>query len=269
MIDYSDKFKLTGKKAVIFGGCGLLGQKITEALVLSGAKTFVFDINKKIGKKLEKKYRKGLKFIYFDVSRMKDLDKRVENAVSKVGCPDIFINSTYPTTNQWAKSSFSKNKLPNLRKHIDVNLNSSSWLAYKFCEHMRRRKISGSVILMSSIYGLLGQNINLYKNTKMSENMNYSIIKGGIVNLCRQLASYYGQFGLRINSVCPGGVVGHVKGSKANQNHIFKKNYSNFCPMKRLAKPEEIAAAIIFLASDASSYITGTNLMIDGGWSAI
>ena len=61
MIDYSDKFKLKGKKAVIFGGCGLLGQKITEALVLSGAKTFVFDINKKIGKKLEKKYRKGLK----------------------------------------------------------------------------------------------------------------------------------------------------------------------------------------------------------------
>ena len=124
-------------------------------------------------------------------------------------------------------------------------------------------------MLLSSIYGILGQNMNIYKNTKMSENMNYSIIKGGITNFARQLASYYGKNGIRVNALCPGGISGHVKGSKNKQSIKFIKNYSDQCPLQRLAKVDEIAYAILFLCVDASSYITGTNFMVDGGWSAI
>ena len=134
---------------------------------------------------------------------------------------------------------------------------------------MKEKKILGSVVLLNSIYGFLGQNMSIYKNTNLEENMNYSIIKGAILNFSRQLASFYGSSGIRINSVCSGGVKGHIKGSSIKQDKNFIKNYSKNCPLGRLALPNEIAHSVLFLASEASSYITGTSLVVDGGWSAI
>ena len=116
---------------------------------------------------------------------------------------------------------------------------------------------------MGSIYGIVGQDLNTYLGTDMKESMTYSIIKGGLTNLSRQMASYYGKFNIRINTVCPGGV------EDLKQTSMFKKNYSKKTPLKRLAKPHEVASAILFLSSDASSYITGTSLIVDGGWTAI
>ena len=103
----------------------------------------------------------------------------------------------------------------------------------------------------------------------MHENMNYSIIKGGILNFSRQLASFYGPSGIRVNSICSGGINGHVKGSKKNQDKNFINNYKKNCPLGRLGMAREIAESVLFLASDASSYITGTSLVVDGGWSSI
>ena len=123
--------------------------------------------------------------------------------------------------------------------------------------------------MLSSIYGLLAQNKEIYKNTNMSENMNYSIIKGGVINFSRQLASYYGKHGVRINTLSPGGIIGHVKGINKKQDKKFLDRYKEICPLKKLATPDEIAYSTLFLASDASSYITGTNFIVDGGWSII
>ena len=103
----------------------------------------------------------------------------------------------------------------------------------------------------------------------MRENMNYSVIKGGITNFSRQLASYYGKDGIRVNAICPGGISGHVKGSSKKQNIKFIKNYSMNCPLSRLGTAQEVAFSVLFLSSDASSYIPGTSFMVDGGWSAI
>ena len=83
------------------------------------------------------------------------------------------------------------------------------------------------------------------------------------------MASYYGQFGIRVNALCPGGLKGHVAGKSQQQNPLFKKQYSQKTPLKRLGKPEEIASTALFLASDASSYITGATIMVDGGWTAV
>ena len=99
--------------------------------------------------------------------------------------------------------------------------------------------------------------------------MNYSVIKGGIINFSRQLASYYGNYKIRINSICPGGIVGHSKGLSKGQDKIFLRNYIKNCPLQRLGTPEEVASSVLFLASDASSYITGTAFIVDGGWTSI
>ena len=181
----------------------------------------------------------------------------------------MFVNCSYPATKNWKFSSFKKNKLSILRKNVDMHLNSYSWLSYKICEKMKKEKKNGSVIMLSSIYGIVAQNNEIYKNTNMEENMNYSIIKGGINNFAKQLASHYGPYKIRVNSVCPGGIIGHVKGSKKNQDRKFLENYSKNCPLKRLGNPDEVASSVLFLASDASSYITGTSFLVDGGWTAI
>lgn len=268
--NYLEKFILKKKKAFIFGGCGLLGQEITNIFVEASADTIVFDNNIFIGKKFEKKFKnKNFKFIKTNLVDFRNIEKNLKKFIKNFGCPDVFVNCSYPTAKNWIKSSFVKNNLSRLRYNIDLHLNSYVWWAHKICDQMKKNKIKGSIVLFSSIYGILGQNMNVYKNTKISENMNYSVIKGGVSNFARQLASYYGKNGIRVNAICPGGVTGHIKGSKNKQHKKFIKNYSNNVPLQRLASPIDVACSVLFLSSDASSYITGTNFMVDGGWSAI
>ena len=120
-----------------------------------------------------------------------------------------------------------------------------------------------SIIFIGSIYGLLGQDLSVYKNTKMRENMTYSIIKGGITNLTRQMASYYGKYNIRVNTLGP------VAGLAAKQSKIFINNFLKKNPIKKLGKPSDVAGAAIFLSSEISTYITGSTIIIDGGWTII
>jgi NAD(P)-dependent dehydrogenase (short-subunit alcohol dehydrogenase family) len=115
---------------------------------------------------------------------------------------------------------------------------------------------------MSSIYGLVGPDFTVYEGTGMTMPAAYSAIKGGINNLTRYLASYFGSSQIRVNTVSPGGVFD-------SQNELFVKNYVNKVPMKRMGMPMDVVAAVFFLLTDESSYITGHNLVVDGGWSAI
>ncbi len=265
----NNPFSLKNKSVFIFGGSGLIGSQITKTLLDFEAKVFVLDINRfKYSKKYNKK-NTNLVDINFDISDVDNLDNNLKKIFKIKKCPDVVINCSYPIVGDWINSSFDKNKIKLLRNNVDAHLNSSCWIAYKFCEEMKKNKIRGSVIQFSSIYGSLGQNISLYKKTKMKENMNYSIIKGGITNFTRQLCSYYGKYNIRINTISPGGIIGHIKGSKKNQSKQFLNNYAKLCPLKRLGKPQEVANVVLFLSSEASSYVSGMNLFVDGGWNAI
>ena len=270
MQNYLNKFSLKNKKVFVVGGSGLIGTEIIKALLSASAQVINLD-KKKIYPKINKnKYKYNeYKYVFFNVNELESINVKISQLIKKFGCPDIFINCSYPSTKNWNQSSFKKNKLSILRKNIDMHLNSYSWLSFRICEQMKIAKIKGSVIMLSSIYGILAQNLEIYKNTNMKENMNYSIIKGGINSFAKQLASYYGSSGIRVNSVCPGAIEGHVKGSKNKQSKNFIKNYSRNCPLKRLGKPEEVASSVLFLASNASSYITGTSFLIDGGWTIV
>ena len=148
-------------------------------------------------------------------------------------------------------------------------MNSYAWLSKIVAEKMVKNNIKGNIINLNSIYGLLGQDLNVYEKTSIKENMSYSIIKGGLINLTKQMASYYGQFGLRINNICSGGLKGHVAGKSSVQESQFVKNYEKKVPLKRLGNPEEVANVVTFIASDAASYITGSNVIVDGGWTII
>ena len=261
-MSFLDKIKLTNKKVYILGGSGLIGSKVVINTLSIGAEVIILDVRKK---RLQKK----VKYEKFDCSKLINLEKNFNKIIKKLGCPDVFINCSYPRTNDWNQCSFNKITLKRMAKNIEIHMNSHAWLAKIVADKMVKNKIKGSIINLNSIYGLLGQDLNIYYKTQMKENMPYSMIKGGLVNLTRQMASYYGRYGIRINSICSGGLKGHVAGKLRYQQKQFVKNYENKVPLKRLGDPDEVANVITFIASDASSYITGSNILVDGGWTTI
>ena len=250
---------LKNKKIIVIGGSGLIGSAIVKDLSSEGAKILVLDIKKP--KKII--LIKNIKFINYDCSS-KTFDQTFNKILENRFKPDVFINCSYPIISTKIRNNFKDIDYSNFKESLEIHLNSYAWLAKTTAEYMRKKKIKGSIIQFSSIYGSVGQDLNIYKGVKnMRENMSYSVIKGGINNLTNQMASYYGRYGIRVNTVSPGAVEGHVKSSGKKQSKKFLKNYSQRVPLKRLAKPSEVASAVTFLSSNLSSYITGTNLFVD------
>jgi NAD(P)-dependent dehydrogenase (short-subunit alcohol dehydrogenase family) len=256
-INYKNIFNIKNKKAFVIGGSGVIGSEVCAALYESGCKVFNLDV------KFDRKKNKRIKDIYFDCSKLEHLEIKFSQLIKSKGVPDIFINCSYPKTSDWKNNSFKKININSYKKNIDIHLNSFVWTAKIAANNMKKANVEGSIILLSSIYGLVGQDISIYKDTKMTESMTYSVIKGGINNLTRQMASYYGTSNIRVNSICPGGI------KEKNHNKKFVKNYLEKVPLKRFCKPSDVAANVLFLSSKASSYITGTMIIVDGGWTAI
>ena len=257
-----DFLKIKQKKIFVVGGSGLLGSEICN--LLSGYQSHVYNLDIKTNKILDKK----IKYLKFDVSKKNRIEKKLKYFFKKFGSPDCLINCSYPTSKSWSSSSFQKVTQRNINDNLSLHLNSYIWIARICAEEMKNKKIKGSIIQFGSHYGVIGQSTNIYNGTKMNENMIYSAIKGGIINNVRQMSSHYGRYGIRVNSICPAGIEGHVKGKKNKQPKKFISNYIRRTPLGRLAKSNEISPAVAFLVSDASSYITGITLMVDGGWTA-
>lgn len=258
-MNYLKKFELSGKTAFVTGGVGLIGTEVTKALADAGAKVVILDINKEKAKKLLKSLENA-EFEEFDTTDLAKIDQAIDRLRLKYGKIDIWVNTAYPRTPDWGGEP-EKISLQSWRKNVDMHLNSYCWISRKVCLIMREQK-GGSLINFGSIYGVVGNNFNIYEDTPMSPPPEYPAIKGGVINFDRYLASYFGSDNVRINTICPGGIFD-------NQNPVFVKNYSKNTPLKRMGKPEEIASSVLFLASDAASYITGATLMVDGGWTAI
>ena len=264
-------FSLTNKKTFVLGGLGLIGKSIVKVPSEAGSDIVVLDINsdKESNFIQENLTKTNVSFEYFDCSDLQNIEKNIDQVISKYSCPEVFINCSWPRTEDFTSNNYAEVRLESLRKNIDIHLNSYSWMAIALANHMIRSSIKGSIIQFGSIYGLLGQDLSVYVNTEMKENASYSIIKGGIINLTRSMSSFYGKHDIRVNTICPGAVQGHVAGGADEQNKEFIKNFSNKVPLGRLAKAEEMAGPVLFLATDASSYVTGLTLVVDGGWTAI
>lgn len=243
---------MKNKVVIVTGGSGLLGSAIIDYLKTKGAITINFDLKPRKNNEL---------FIECDITDDNSIKKSFELVLEKFGKLDGLVNNAYPRTQDWGTNSFELENLESWR--INVNWQMISYVAccQKAIKIMLEQK-SGSIVNIASIYGVVGNDFTIYEGTNMNPPAAYSAIKGGIVNLTRYLASKYGAYGIRINCVSPGGIFDH-------QPAAFVKAYEKKVPLKRMANPDDIAPGVSFLLSDDAKYITGHNLIIDGGWTAI
>lgn len=255
---YKSLFDLKNRVTFVVGGSGLIGREILLAHLCKGSKVINLDIKKSNIK------HKNLISKIIDLSDYKSSSQKILELIDQYGIPDIYINCSYPKTKDWVKNNFSALTAESYKMNLDIHLNSYVLISRLLAEKMKKKK-QGSIVLLGSIYGLVGQDLSIYKNTNMRENITYSVIKGGIVNYTRQMASYYGPKNIRVNCLCPGGVLDKIN----SKNKNFIKNYKTKVPLGRLAKTREIAACCLFLSSNASTYVTGTTMLVDGGWTSI
>jgi len=246
MIDLKDKI------IVVTGGNGLLGTSFMERIRAAGGIAISADINAANDPERNT--------MHCDITDEVSVSSLIAAVVGKYGRIDGWINNAYPRTKDWG-TAFENIPLASWQQNVDMHLNGY-FLCCKLALEQMKKQGSGSLINMGSIYGIGGPDFTVYEGTEIVNPAAYSAIKGGIINLTRYLASYYGKHQVRVNCISPGGIFD-------NQHETFVQQYEKRVPVKRMGLPKDIAPAAVFLLSDDSSYITGHNLVIDGGWSAI
>lgn len=244
-------FSIKDKVIVVTGGNGLLGKKMVATLRDQGAIVIAADIFFQ---------EKNENDIIMDITDEQSVSNGIAAIVNKYSQIDGWVNNAYPRTQDWG-TKFEQIPLESWRKNVDMHLNGYFLCCQIVLEQMKKQRF-GSLINMSSIYGLVGPDFTVYEGTEMTMPGAYAAIKGGVNNLTRYLASYYGKYQVRVNTVSPGGIFD-------NQPEAFVTKYNEKVPMKKMGQPKDIVAAIYFLLTDEASYITGHNLVVDGGWSAI
>ncbi len=248
--------RLKDKVAVVTGGASGIGEAAVRDMVEEGARVVIADISDESGEKLARKLNedhneKKAVYCHVDVSNEEETQKMVKTAERKFERLDIlFCNAGIGDI-----AMTDELKLEKWQKVIDVNL-TGVFLCIKAAIPVMKKTGGGSIINCASILGHVGQ----------AQTASYTASKGGVVNMTRALAAEYADEGIRVNAVCPGYIdTPLLDGLDENmKNHLISRH-----PIGRFGTPEEVAKATTFLASDDASFITGANLLVDGGYTAV
>ena len=260
-----DIFNLKDKVIILTGAAGNLGSQYAKGLSKAGANVVLSDIDYKRCKELSEQLKNEFKVhplaIKTDLRQKVSIQKLVKTTMKKYSKIDVLINNAaYQGNDSIRKTPFEKLALKDWNQAISINLTGIFLLCQEVGKIMKKQK-NGSIINIGSTYGIVAPDQRIYGNSGQNAGAFYAATKSGVINLTRYLASYWGNYGIRVNTLSPGGV-------KRSQTKSFISNYSKKTMLGRMAKNNEYVGAIIFLSSDASSYMTGSNLVIDGGWTA-
>jgi NAD(P)-dependent dehydrogenase (short-subunit alcohol dehydrogenase family) len=256
-----ESFSLKGKVALVTGGAGLYGRQIVAALAEAGAKTFIAarDLAKLEATAKEERARgNDVTALSLDLSSDASIEALHKTIIERAGRCDVLVNNavTRSALDGW------EHDLEAFDRSLRVNASALFKITHLFGQNMRAQK-SGSVINIGSMMGMVGVEMANYAGTDMTPNPSpiYHYEKGGMLNFTRWAASILGADNVRVNCLSPGGFFN-------NQPAPFVKAYSERTQLGRMANGTDLKGAIVFLASDASAYVTGTNIPIDGGYTA-
>ena len=264
-------YNLGGNVAFVTGATGILGRRYVEALSREGAHVIITDLDESacenFAAEISNQTGTDCLGLRVDVSSPDSVQAAVDTAISRFGQIDILINNA-ASKGEDLQRLFQPTVDYDLnvwRSIMSVNIDGQFLMARSIGKFMIEAG-KGRIINVSSIYGCVGPDQRIYEGSEyMGVQINtplvYSVSKAAVHGLTRHLATEWGVSGVRVNTLTPGGV-------ESGQNDIFVSRYSDRTPMGRMARGEEMVGAMLFLASDASSYVTGQNIIVDGGWTA-
>lgn len=265
-------FSLSGKVAMVTGGAGMLGHYFCSGLAESGASVAIVDIQGDLAgeyaRELSTKF--GIKSLGYtcDVSNPASVRKTIAEIVEDFGRIDILHNNAASKSDDLDAyfAKFEDYDLEEWQKIMSINIDGMFLIAQAVGAQMISQQSGGSIIQTSSIYGVSAPDQRIYEGSKyLGRVINtpavYSVSKAAVIGLTKYLATYWAEQGIRVNTLTPGGV-------DSGQNEEFKRRYSARVPMGRMANASEMVGALLYLASDASSYVTGQNIIVDGGLNA-
>ena len=271
-ISYRDLFDLRGKVAVVTGGAGILGQHFCAGLAESGATVAVADLQegkaKELALALADRYKVKAIGIGCDVSNPRSVQMMVAHVVSEYGEINVLHSNAAGKSDDLDAffAPFEEYTLDQWRKIMAVNLDGMFLVAQAVGKQMVVQVKGGSIIQTASIYGLMAPDHRIYEGSlylgrQINTPVVYTASKAAVIGLTKHLATYWADKGIRVNTLTPGG-------TESGQNDEFNRHYSARIPMNRMAAAQEMVGALLYLASDASSYVTGQNIIVDGGLSA-
>jgi NAD(P)-dependent dehydrogenase (short-subunit alcohol dehydrogenase family) len=268
----STLFSLHGRTAIVTGALGLLGKEHCHAVAEAGAHVVAADLNgaaaQAFGAELQKQHGTRACGIAADITNPDSVEALHREVLARFDGVDVLINNA-AVDDVFNGSADEVIRLENYplslwRRALDVNLTGTFLCSQIIGSEMARRG-RGSIINIASTYGVVAPDQSVYARPDGSQTFfkspAYPATKGAVISLTRFLAAYWGRSGVRVNSLSPGGV-------ENSQEDYFVRNYSSRTPLGRMASSGDYKGAIVFLAADASSYMTGANLIVDGGWTA-
>ncbi len=262
-------FLVEGKVVVVTGGCGQLGRQFTRALVEAGARVALFDVTSSGVGDISEADRDAVLMVEADVTNRESLEAGLNSVITKWGVPDALINNagldSPPNAPIEETGPFETYPESSWDRVMQVNA-KGVFLCCQVIGGAMAQANRGSIVNIGSIYGLISPDQRIYEYRRVAGDeffkpVAYSASKASLLNLTRYLATYWASRNVRVNTLTLAGVFN-------NQDQQFLKNYTARVPLGRMAEPSEYNGAIIFLVSDASSYMTGSNMVIDGGWTA-
>ena len=263
-----DKFQLGGKVALVTGGAGILGQKFCAGLAEAGAKVAVVDVETSVAQAAAAHLGENAVGFGCDIADPASVQACVAAVIARFGFIDILHNNAATKSRDVRAffTPFEDYSLDTWREVMAVNIDGMFLMAQAVGKHMVARGQGGAVIQTASIYGLVGPDSRIYEGSDylggpINTPAVYAASKAAVVGLTKWLATHWAKSGIRVNCLVPGGV-------SSGQNGLFSDRYSERVPMGRMAQADEMVPALLYLASDASSYVTGQVLAVDGGWTA-
>lgn len=270
-----EKFDLTGRVAVVTGGVGLLGAEFCRTLAEAGAAVVVVDLNESASQAVSDSLTSsGYKTLAVptDITQPDSVNALVHKTLTTFGRLDILVNSAAldpkfdpdAVNKGITPGAFEDYPLDLWNSALNVNLTGMFLMTQACVKPMIEQDKKGSIINICSTYGLNGPDQRIYvrEGKRVAfKPVYYTVTKAGVMGFTKYLAAYYAGTNIRVNALTPGGVFN-------NHEEYFVKNYSAKTIIGRMANKDEMNGALLFLASDASSYMTGNNVIVDGGWTA-